>query len=387
MEDPFLKVLLDTKKSDMNTKNKKHGRDDDGDTAMECKSSKRGTHRGTHRGRRGKPSLEEMTESVDVSSVKTFDPSDLCASPLFLVFGARRVGKTHLMTWLLSLMKDKIDKAYLFSNTSRVQIAAWDMIVPDHKFEGFQEEVMNHIWQEQVHKFEELNDMLEPTMPDKEERQRVIKKRAPKVFIVFDDIISDERIRSRKVINDIFVMGRHLNIGAAFLSQAISARASFNIMCRPNVDYVISSHMNSRGDWERLSEMYLSFEDWKLGFCLAKGITRTKYNFVVAVHCIRDDDMTTERSNATNILKIKAPAKKPKFQLGDKELWLSHKVKESRQRKARLAPKSKSKMEMANIRFPKGGFIAGIDQPVIILPEPTLNTIQSLRGSMRKRKI
>lgn len=325
----------------------------------------------------------EQEPTIHVDRVQEFDPSDLARCPLFLVFGARRVGKTHLMTWLLSHMKKDVDHAYLFSNTASVQIAAWDMIVSENKFNGYQESVLENIWQKQISKFQELDDLLIDTVPDKDVRQKQIKDKAPRYFFVFDDIISDERIRKSKYINDIFVMGRHYNFGACFLSQAVSASASFNNMCRPNVDYVISSHMNSMNDWENLARSYLSFGHWHQAYHIAKAITSEKYRFVVATHCIRDDEDVGERCFETCLSKVKAPAKLKRFELGDKEAWLNQKFLDRRRSRERLAPKVKNKMEMEKIRLPKGGFIMGITQPVTELDRPNLGVIQSLRSAVR----
>lgn len=325
----------------------------------------------------------EQEPVVHVDRVQEFDPTDLARCPLFLVFGARRVGKTHLMTHLLSQMQKEVDHAYLFSNTASVQIAAWDMIVPSNKFNGYSESVMESIWTRQISKFQELDDLLMDTVPNKDERQKQIKNRAPKYFFVFDDIISDERIRKSKYINDIFVMGRHYNFGACFLSQAVSASASFNNMCRPNVDYVISSHMNSMNDWENLARSYLSFGHWHQAYHIAKAVTAEKYRFVVAKHCIRDDEEVGERCFETCLRWIKAPAKLKQFELGDKEAWRNEKFLNRRRQRERLAPKVKNKMEMERIRLPAGGYLMGITQPVTELDRPNLGVIQSLRSAVR----
>jgi len=386
-EDDFLKVLLDTGKSDakrrhqrkgVGKKNKEFMSMNDSNPSVDSSDKDKFVVR-----EKGSQRWYLQDVDVNVDAIPFFDPTNLVRCPLFMVFGARRVGKTHLMTWMLSFLKDQIDEAYLFSKSRSVQIGAWNMIVPEHRFEGLQEDKLEAIWNRQRQRFQELDDILVDTIPDNQKRQDTIKDRVQKVHIVFDDIISDNKLRNSPLIDDIFVLGRHYNIGATFLSQAVGKAASFNSMCRPNVDYVLSSHMNSSDDWELLSRCYLSFGHWHDGYFLAKEVTKERFQFIVAKHCIDSDDPELDRSFETCVRRIKAPEKTPKYELGDKELWARAKFLERRRNKARLAPTSKNKAAIQKIRLPKGGFISGVVQPVTELKAPVMGIISSLRNVVR----
>jgi hypothetical protein len=329
-------------------------------------------------------SLAFAEENVNLDNIGTFDPSTICRCPLILVFGARRVGKTQLMSWLLKFMKPDIDEAYLFSKTADLQFAAWDMIVDQHRYVGFRDDIIESLWRKQIDRMTELNDQLETTYPDKRLRQEKVKAKVPCLHLIFDDIISDERIRNTEIINRIFTMGRHANVGATFLSQSVSPKASFNNMCRPNVDYVFSSHMNSMGDWERLAQHYVSFEDWKTGLALSKAITRQKYRFVVAKHCLLDTDNPV-RTNETNVFMVKAPAKLPRFRLGDPDLWRLQDLQYRRNLKRRAAKSSSTQQWARKFVMPAGGHLTETAVPELVPTEDLLDGIKPLRGAFHKK--
>lgn len=254
-------------------------------------------------------------EPCDISKYGVFDPKSIINFASIIVYGARRIGKTHLVSWILSVIGKRFKKAYLFSGTADVQPNAWDFIDEDCKFSSFNEVALNRIFDEQDEKITPIRRRWEMN-GKKGDVEKMINKEVPHVLLVLDDIVSDPRVQRSGILNKVFTLGRHRRITIIILSQNACASGSVSLHARGNVDYCISSMMNSLADWERLAEYYFGQEGKNEGIELLKAMTEQPYHFAVA-----ELHKQGRRKLSDYCSYISAPAKIGKFKIAQKDVW------------------------------------------------------------------
>ena len=101
-----------------------------------------------------------------------------------ILFGARRQGKTHLLSHLLYTLtqKRKYDVCFLFSETGTVQ-DAYEYISDYYKYDSLREDIIEKIFKRQE-KIKEHNNKVE----------EIDQKNLPSVLIIADDVINDKSL-------------------------------------------------------------------------------------------------------------------------------------------------------------------------------------------------
>ena len=197
-------------------------------------------------------------------SLKEFKPETMCADAAVVIFGSRRQGKSHLLHWLFYINRKKYDEVHLFSKTARFQKESWFFVPQVHFHDIVDDGVLNALITSQ-------EDLLKLKG----------RKKLPIIALIFDDIITDPRLRSSGKINDIFVLGRHLGISIWVSSQVASAKYSLNQCARNNVDYVFCTYLNNQEELKKVGEFYLANEGVKKAFFLLTSITEKPHTFLV----------------------------------------------------------------------------------------------------------
>lgn len=245
-----------------------------------------------------------------------------------IVYGVRRTGKTHSVSVLLESVKDRFDFAYLFSSTANMHKGEqgeldFDMIRPECKFDGYDEDALMRIMDRQ-RKVKEANNAAEKKRD----------KKPNETLLIFDDFVHETAIRYSKIFTQLPVLGRHYDLSVICLSQGYSQVASggLNKATRQNADLVMTFLPRNSNDLERISEWYLTKSKFE-NMWLTKSICQEQHQLMAVdlsqPHLIEFEDF---------VYKYKAPAEVPKYELG-KVQWKIAREEAKRQRRAALEAK------------------------------------------------
>lgn len=165
----------------------------------------------------------------DKDEKKHIDPAST-----ILIVGSRRSGKTYYAKYLVKKIKKKYSLIVLFSHTKNSR--QWDSVVKiDYQFDEYNPNVISEIY--------ERNKKLKEEHPDFNRN----------ALIIFDDIVDDQSLRNDRMINSLFIRGRHSGIGVVFLTQYLN---SISPIMRSNTDIVIVPIQTSLKAFEILHESY-----------------------------------------------------------------------------------------------------------------------------------
>lgn len=211
----------------------------------------------------------------------------------------RRTGKSVLLKHLCYQIKDWYTAVYVFSMSAHLQPDLFDFIPKDHIIQGFNEAKLKQIWDAQE------------SLVMKLKKQDIPAKDIPKVLILFDDIIGDDKVRHSQTLNNFFILGRHLHFAIAIISQTISGKYGLPLVIRSNLDIAISFFLDAEYDRELFCDQYLSARNKKIGALIYDKITRSvPYQAIVVLNCNISQDIT--KCVRTFIAKEKLP----KFKMG-----------------------------------------------------------------------
>jgi predicted AAA+ superfamily ATPase len=90
-----------------------------------------------------------------------------------VLVGKRRIGKTYLLNHLLYSIKDWYSKVYIFSETLDLQPESFDYAYSGQKYDRFDEDVLEEIWEnqknyvlEEMKKGEKKENLVNFTQPE-----------------------------------------------------------------------------------------------------------------------------------------------------------------------------------------------------------------------------
>lgn len=241
-------------------------------------------------------------------------------------YGSRRTGKTHALSCLMEQIADRFDFAYLFSATANLHTGEegeldFEMIRPEAKFGGFDEDALSRI--------------IERQKAVKEHNNKCKLKRDMKpnrTLIIFDDFVHEKAVRYSKLFTELPVLGRHYGLSVICLSQGYSAVGSsgLNPATRQNSDFVMTFLPRNVMDVERIATWYLAKPKLE-SMWFVKSVCQEK-------HACLGIDLT--QPHLTDFedycFKYMAPEVVPKYELG-KVQWKLFREERKRQRKATLA--------------------------------------------------
>lgn len=235
------------------------------------------------------------------NNFKDFDPKQIqewsdCA---VIIYGRRRTGKSTAMRHFVYTNKKLWDEVYLFSETAYLQPGLFDFVPEDHQYTGFD-----------VEKLEELLGAQEADVDHKLKNGQ--EKAIKHLLFLFDDVISNDKIRHTPAFNGLFTKGRHIRSSVIVLTQSIGGQNGIPKVIRDNVDLCISFFPHNALDRESMVERYLSIKDKKIGDQILKDITFEEYT-AIAVLLAKNG-----KEYEDYVFKYKAPEKTPKFMIGSK---------------------------------------------------------------------
>lgn len=248
-----------------------------------------------------------------------------------VIAGKRRLGKTHLLNWLLHSIKDWYSEVYIFSETLELQPTNFDFGYPNNKYNKFDEGALEDIWNKQK------NYILDYTKNGSK------KESLNYICVIFDDVINDSNIRSSPMFNSFHTQGRHINLACFSITQTISTKWGFNSLILQNLDLFISFQLKNLYCRESLVERFLSNRNKNEGHEILNSITNEAYKAIVI------DNTAISSTYEDFIYTIKAPAKNPpKFKIGlPTSQALVHKAKP----RLKKGPNGKKKMVQPIIKY------------------------------------
>lgn len=157
------------------------------------------------------------------------------------IFGKRNTGKSFYARYLLYQLRDHLVWGWVMTNTP--QNGWWQTMIPEKRiFKGWQPDVIRKIMELQRERF----------------RRTDIN---PYVFIILDDIVSDERLRYDPILRELYFEGRHFGIFILICSQYVYGLPPGN---RANTDFMITFTQHQRKQIQQLQEDYCSeFKNWR----------------------------------------------------------------------------------------------------------------------------
>lgn len=234
-----------------------------------------------------------------LSAFQTWDPQTMPEHPAIAIYARRREGKTHMMKDFLHKVKDRYDQIYCFSLTARFQ-DIYQYVPKSNIINGFDVEVLDKMVDERIKE-------IEKAMASKNKKLKGL----PRVIYIFDDVITEQGIRTSKSFNSLFSLGRHILASVCVISQKIT---SLPPIVRNNTDLVISFYLHSELERKMLCEEYLSIQHWRVGEEILKMITEPEYQACVIAL------FNKGRRYEDYVFTYKADEKLKKFKIGE-EKW------------------------------------------------------------------
>lgn len=229
-----------------------------------------------------------------------------------IVFGKRRSGKSILIKDLFSQIWPWYKEAYVFSETIDMQPDLFDYIPTNNRFNSFDQEKMQEIWDNQ--KKYMVNSL----------KYQKDKSKLDHILMIFDDVIQDSHIRNSQIFNRLYTAGRHNNIAVVVLSQQVGGKEGINSVCRRNSDLIVTYFLESDYDRDILADQFLSGSNSKkVGKELISEITRPEYQ------CMCLDVTSTKRDYADFIYTYKAKTDVPSFIIGRNSMINDLEIKKS----------------------------------------------------------
>jgi len=264
----------------------------------------------------GKSETETETETETNESGSnaklTFEPKELIEHFTMMIYGARRVGKTHMASFIVSQIHKRFEKVYLFSQTTEFQPDAWSFIPDDYKFASLDTDILGGIFaktQEDIKKARlELKRGKRPLTGDK--LRDAVSKKVPHYLFILDDIINDTTIRNNPYLAKLFVSGRHLRVSLMFLSQTPARGNTIGPIMRSNVDYCLCSEFDTEDDLITIAGLFFAKEGKKRGIERIHELTDKKHMFAIS-----ELHMRGKKSLQDHTYNFTAPGVLPKFEL------------------------------------------------------------------------
>lgn len=205
---------------------------------------------------------------------KTFNPVEhlkKCKNFSMTITSKRRTGKSVFVKDIASKIKGWYNTCYVFSMTSDLQPHIYDYCPEENIYNGFNEAVLNEIWNNQERKVSEM-------------RKKGIKdENIPHILIIFDDLISDPNIKKSEILKRFYVAGRHILLAQVFISQNFT---SIPPIMRNNVDVSVSFYLDSEDNRLSYTKQYLSCKNTRIGLMIFNNVTKQPYQAIVCLNYI-----------------------------------------------------------------------------------------------------
>lgn len=233
--------------------------------------------------------------AVDVSDYDVFNLDKFNTEHLYcLVFGISGSGKSHVVREMLhKLCKQKYYRQFrLISPTEKLS----------HSFKCFGKTMVEEAFSDSY-----LRDLI----VERKAKIMAGSKSVTPLLIVIDDCAADPSMRNSPALNELFISGRHINVGVIILLQNINARDSVPLPIRNNATLLLASRPRKHKDREYLVREWFSLSSEKEGQALLESLTMQEYNFAV----VDLQKFATARTYKDFVFQYRAQKKQPVFKL------------------------------------------------------------------------
>lgn len=204
-------------------------------------------------------------------------------------------GKSVFTNDIVYQIRNWYTHVYVFSMTSYLQPDLFNYVPKENIFNIFDESKLDHIWTKQM----ELVMSLKKIKIDED--------KIPRVLIIYDDLISDPKVKNSEILKRMFVAGRHVKISQIFLTQSFTAIPP---ILRKNCAIAVAFYLDSYVDREAFAKSYLSTKNVKLGIMIFDRITKVPYTAICVLNCLVSGEPEEY------IRSYKATLSRPKFKIG-----------------------------------------------------------------------
>lgn len=208
---------------------------------------------------------ESKSSGIDTSEYGVFDLDNFDTHHMYcLVFGISGSGKSHVVRELLHKLNKKnyYRQFSLISPTENLS----------HSFKCFSKAMVQESFSDAY--------LREIIIERKKQIMQGSKSITP-LMIVIDDCAADPSMRNSPALNELFISGRHINVGVIILLQNINARDSVPLPIRNNATLLLASRPRKHKDREYLVREWFSLSSEKEGQSLLESLTMQEYNFAV----------------------------------------------------------------------------------------------------------
>jgi hypothetical protein len=233
--------------------------------------------------------VEEFTLPDDLPKMEWLDFITLDST--VSIFGKRNTGKSFYARYLLYILKDYIPWGWCLTNTP--QNGWWQQMIPEKRiYKGWRPDLIKKIMEIQ--------------------RERIRNKEInPFVFIILDDIVSDNALRYDPTLRELYYEGRHFGIFILICAQYVYGLPPGN---RANTDFAITFTQHQQRQIKQLHEDYMTeYKNWQY--------LRRDMNRILGEHeCLIINQRDPDLRGVERYHKDKAN-EPPPFYMGTKQYW------------------------------------------------------------------
>lgn len=207
------------------------------------------------------------------------------------IFGKRNTGKSFYARYLLDILKDYFPWGWCMTNTP--QNGWWQMMIPEKKiYKGWRP------------------DLIKKIMEIQRKRIRMTDIN-PFVFIILDDIVSDQALRYDPTLRELYYEGRHFGIFILICAQYVYGLPPGN---RANTDFCVTFNQHQHRQIKQLHEDYMTeYKNWQF-------VRRDMQKMLGEHECLIVNQRDPDLRGVERYHWDKATEPKP-FYLGTKQYW------------------------------------------------------------------
>lgn len=207
------------------------------------------------------------------------------------IFGKRNTGKSFYARYLLDILKDYFPWGWCMTNTP--QNGWWQQMIPEKRiYKGWRPDLIKKIME----------------LQRKRIRQTDIN---PFVFVILDDIVSDQALRYDPTLRELYYEGRHFGIFILICAQYVYGLPPGN---RANTDFCITFNQHQHRQIKQLHEDYMTeYKNWQF-------VRRDMQRILGEHECLIINQRDPDLRGVERYHWDKATEPKP-FYLGTKQYW------------------------------------------------------------------
>lgn len=253
---------------------------------------------------RKETSLSLRGKPQSTINIRKFDYGLLRPDYTMVFYGKRRTGKTVAMANVMKALRPYFPEVYVFTET-KVDLEYAPCVPDSYIFQGFDE------------------DILAALLDRQEQRVRTLRKRGENtenigVMLVFDDCITESKLKNSEVMRRLFYNGRHFYICTMINSQDQKALSPG---LRANTDMAFLFRVKSQRDKEAVRTNYLDILSHNRELSkIMDPVSEIAFN----VLCVDQSRPYMDTEDTVYVARFPDKSKIYPFFMGSKAFWGKH---------------------------------------------------------------